>query len=845
MKKTALLIVALLCSVAAMADTFSYNFRSTRLADALTRIAEDHPSLRINFIYNELDKYRTSAHINTDDPYDALRHTVGLNPVTIAERDGRFYVEALQHGRYVYTGRVISTDQEPVAGATVMLLAPKDSTVLTYGIADAQGRFSIPCDMRGVIAKLSCVGYRTTFRRLDSFSAGMIIMTPAVVGLDQVNVEADNAALYADRSVFIPTSNQKNAAQTGTDLIERMAIPQLRIGSSSLTNTGQPVAIFIDYMPATDKDLQGMRTADVRRVEYYDFPSDPRFLGKQHVINFIMHKYEYGGYVKATASETSGTSHRASVFAKLQHKKMTYDLAGGTTINRTSLNYEDQTETFRIPQADGTVRQFERATTTTDSRTRDDSYWTSFKALYSSKTVSLSNMFQVVFNRNPGSWTEGGVQYTPDVYPSSSFRSEGSKRVNSLGYRGYWYFTLPHGNSLTFTPTYGYSHTNQSTLYSEVGFNPIANGARDDSHDLSGSLNFRHSFGKKGGSLTANLDAHYNQHNTHYSGTSTLSDRTSEINIAPGLMYAVQISKLNLTASLGFAWDRLSYDGKKGQSKIEPWGKLSLQYAFSKRHSANASVDIMQWQPSSSYLSTGIVQADPFMWYTGNPTLTPMQHCSFDLGYTFIPNNTFSFSAFAYQSLLVNRYVYDYEAYGQGVLRTIKQPMGGYGLGIYGVSGTGRFFNRSLQVSLSFSVREAHNGAPYNWTKFKPQGSVRVYYYLKKFYFGATYSTPSGESDGIMVGDWVDYHASYSLQAGWSNSKWNVSVLAQNFAQAKTWYGRLEMSTPVYSRTRWQYNIGSRPIFRISATYTIGYGKRVRQGNEASMGSGVSSGILR
>ncbi len=39
-----------------------------------------------------------------------------------------------------------------------------------------------------------------------------------------------------------------------------------------------------------------MNVKDVKKVEYYTSPSDPRFQGKENVINFIMQKYDYGSY---------------------------------------------------------------------------------------------------------------------------------------------------------------------------------------------------------------------------------------------------------------------------------------------------------------------------------------------------------------------------------------------------------------------------------------------------------------------------------------------------------------------------------------------------------------------
>ncbi len=119
--------------------------------------------------------------------------------------------------------------------------------------------------------------------------------------LDEIVVESRNKQLGNEGSTYLPTHRQKNSSQTAVELLNRMAIPQLRISPNEEVKTlaGKNVDLFIDFLPASKEDLEGMRMQDVKKVEYYDFPSDPRFQGKTHVINFVMQKYEYGGYLKA------------------------------------------------------------------------------------------------------------------------------------------------------------------------------------------------------------------------------------------------------------------------------------------------------------------------------------------------------------------------------------------------------------------------------------------------------------------------------------------------------------------------------------------------------------------
>lgn len=822
---------------------YSYSFTNTPISEAIVKISKDHPDINISFIYKELGNYKTSAKINTDDAYEALRRVVGLNPVSVVHKDGDFYIEALQHGKFIYTGKAVGTDSEPVVAATVMLLAPKDSTVITYGITDNAGRFSIPCDRQGVIGKLSCLGYKTTYKKFDSFSQGTIIMPQHAVALGTVTVEGDNALLYSDKSVYIPSSKQKNAAQNAEDLIVRMAIPQLRIGSEVKTIAGQPVDIYIDYVPATSGELTGMRMDDVKRVEYYDYPADPRFQGKAHVINFIMQKYEYGGYVKGIYYDNFVTSRQLNGYGRLQYKKMTFDWTGGIFYYNDKKNYEDTYETFRLPQEDGTLKEFERSSVVDYSKKRWDSYWGSFKALYKTEKVTMSNMASIVYDRVPRHITEGKVTYTPQDYQASDYISNNSSRVNSLAYNGYWYFSLPSGNSITFNPHYAYTHTNQNSSYEEAGMETILNGAIDDSHQANGDLSFVHSFGKAG-TFKAMCQGRFLQNRTRYSGTSDVADKATTFRLGPGLNYSYSGDKFYGNLGVGISWDKSEYGDIK-ENSTAPWINLSLQYAFSRKSSLSTDFSYGKSIPASSFRSATVIQAYPLMSYTGNPALVPFDSYQIEGSYSFIPNNNFSVSAFGFAWIVDNRYVYDYEASSTGILRTIKQPMGSYAQWQYGLQGSAKFFNKNLHLGMACYMEQAHNGAPYNWTKSKFITSLSAYYYLDRVYFGATYEGPFAYPDGCMVGTWMAPRDSYTFQVGWSDKHWNLRFFTRNFFRYNTYQTKGVMNSKYYDKVSYQYSGSHAGFFQISATYTFGFGKKINTDNEAYKASGAATGILK
>lgn len=665
--------------------------------------------------------------------------------------------------------------------------------------------------------------------------------------LNEVVVEGQLQRTSATVSTYLPTKRQKNAAQTGPELLNHMAIPQLGLvsGNEVTTNSGQKVDLYIDYVPASEQDLSGMNMQDVKKVEYYDFPQDPRFQGCEHVVNFIMQKYEYGGYVKAYANEFFiSNSGQLNLYSKFQYKRMTYDLAVGGWYAHNNHMSQGIVEIYRLPQSDGSLKIFERISEPIGAKVRQQSYWPTFKATYTTDKITMVNTVGANFFRSPKEYSAGSIHFTPAEYPATEYTDNKNSRSNSITYSGYWNFILPRNNSLSFNPYYSYSHTGQHMLYSEASGASFANGAKDDSHRATASLRFVHDFGKWG-NITAILNGTLLSNRTRYSGTSNATDRLTTYRVGPGIFYNFKNEKFNGLIGAGFNYDH-SELGNNSEHSTQPWMDASLQYAFNNKNSVSADFHHATWTLASSYRSTAIIQSNPLFRYTGNPDISPYKSYDLSLRYVLMPNNKFNFTAFCNSGFITDRYAYVYKASPDGILRTIQQKgMGAFSSWLYGVQGTARLLNNCLMLNGQVAHRIVRNGAPFDWTRQRVLWYLQAFYYVGGWNFGLQYQSPQEYCDGYVNGAWVKNKSAYTAIVGWGNSSWSLQARLTNPFRWNWRAGSSETTSAAYDVTKTFYNTSYHCYVLVSATYTFGFGKKIQRGNEATQQMGTSSSILQ
>ena len=850
MKKLILALLPLLVPVAVTAGIYSYRFSATPLSEALALIAGDHPAMKLNFIYNELGNYTTSARIDTDNPHEALRLAVGLNPVSIIRDGDRFYVEALQHGKYLYTGRTTDTEGEPVVAATVMLLAPKDSTAITYGITDADGRFSIPCDRHDVIARFTCMGYAPAYRTCTGFSLGTVVMTQLPIQLNAIHADARNQTAYPDKTTYIPTPRQRNAAQNAIDLLRQMAIPQLSISladNSVTTPTGQPVSIFINWLPASAQEIEGLLTADVRRIEYMDFPSDPRFNGHPHVINFIMQQYEYGGYTKATANENFlvGLSSRISVYSKFAYRRMTYDLYAGASNHDIHHAGTSITGNYRLGASDATPVQITRSESFDNARFKYNQYPVTFRATYDSDKTRIANTVGFNFDQSPVATTDGHIDFSGAATDGYSYTKSEPYTSRFLAWAGNYYFILPSGFHLSISPSANYGHTNYTYTYrtSTPAASQIENISRENSSQLRGSANLYRIFSNSSSAFVRAYSG-ITRNDVSYRGTSPYDNRFSDTYAGAAIGYRRNTRRWSLNADAAVQWERNEINSTS-VSEAYPLVNLSASFSPSPSHSVQAYFHFGANYPGASEKTPNVLRLNELMYQTGNPDLKLSRQVTANMQYNWIPRRNFSTTFFAQYFGEYDLYVPVFTPYDGG-----KALLRGYDTdGTYHRTQVGLSFNlhlagNKIQLAAQPSVYFYRMTGHYDISKTPFSIHTSATFYLNDFYFQASYQTPERTVQGNRAVYYKDRDF-YQLLAGWSKCGWNVRLTAINMFRSD-WIGATQtLNSPLYSETRL---VGGNYFHRrlnLSVTYTLNYGKKVQQGNEVGEQSGAASAIMK
>lgn len=666
--------------------------------------------------------------------------------------------------------------------------------------------------------------------------------------LNEVVIEANRQYTTPTSTVYVPTKRQKNAAQNAVDLLRQMSIPQLQIDpmTEAVTdNGGIEVSIFINWLPASKEEMEGLRTADVRKVEYLEFPTDPRFRGAQRAVNIIIQEYLYGGYTKLTASENvlTGLSSRANVFSKFTYRKMTYDIFAGANNSDSHHGGSDTYATYRLSDPDGNPYTVTRNQEALRSHGKDNRYPVTLRATYNSKKVQIRNTLSYTYSGTPVGESSGALSYNTLAGQSYTWERSNPSRSNSLSYGGNFFFVLPRDWSVDATARFNYSHSNDRMSYLTSVAPAIDRHARENAYEYRVSAYLQKKIGKKH-VFSLGLDGGEDINRLRYTGTDNYTDRFSLPFLAASVAYQLRTGNVRLYSDFGFAREGNKINGVN-HNDYYPYFHLNANWSVNTHNQLSTYMQYATNSPGISAKSSDVLKDNEFMYISGNPHLDNARHVTLNLAYTWLPSNALSVTAYGNYYELFDHMLTMYEPYkdGAAILRTYIND-GNFIRGNVGLAVNWKPLGDKLQIYFAPRQNFKRSTGIYDKSCNPFTATVQVNWYAGNFFMQGSYTTPSKDM-WDMAPKISRNRSRHSITAGWANSSWNIRLMAANFFNKGWRTSSAVIDTPYYSEVTRSYGTSAHPRINLSVTYTFDYGKKIKRNNEIGEQQGAQSAILK
>lgn len=646
--------------------------------------------------------------------------------------------------------------------------------------------------------------------------------------LEEITIVAAQQRSEATKTVYLPDSRQRSSAADGIQLLARMAIPQLCINpmsSTIKTADNQDVSIFINHHPASTEDVAGLNPADVKKVEYMDFPVDPRFLRAQHVVNFIIREYAYGGYTKPSAKEQFLIhAGEISVYSKLSHRQLEYDLMASGNYDYNPHIGTDCKEHYKLPS--GTVMRH----SLTDTGIHHEHTLCAGLRVSWLKGSDMSFRNRVSYRRHhiPVNTTAGRAVFS-EIYRSGKFTAESPSSSDAIEWDSELYASLGKGWAIN-----GNIHTeftaNSTTDNYTSSSSTIKNSADENAWFLRGDFQLNKKLSEKISLFSHIAAAGYNSE-INYTGTDNTTNTFKQSFTGLYIGLSMNFHKVSGSLDGGFAFESNHINRDRNYDRY-PFTHINVQYAPDQKHSASLWLQYATMSPGAAMKNPNIIRQSELMYISGNPSIESSRLISGNISYTWLPDNNWQMSAFATLFKIIDRQIeiYSPDITGNAIVRKYRND-GDYNHGQIGARLTRKLFNGNLTLSVAPRLLIYKTTGLNSISHCPFSCSASADYYLGNFFFNAyCYSRNSyvdGETSYLRK-----MPAEYSVSAGWASKGWNIQISGANLFQSSWKLSDDILHTRWYDCSLTQLGANFHRRIILTVTYTISYGKRLSSSDE-------------
>ncbi len=667
-------------------------------------------------------------------------------------------------------------------------------------------------------------------------SADSVQHSNSAVLLNELEVKANRYVRTPNGLTVIPDNNQRRQASSGYDLLRNLMIPGLNVDAmkGSVTALGGAVSLYIDGMPADEREVRQLRPQDVERVLFMEAPTG-RYAGDTTALNFILKKRESGGYVAADALQRVGyTAGDYNIAAKYYRSNTQYTLFAGTDYKELRGAESDRTDALLF--SDSPVN---RHHSTLYSSSRKNSQYGQLRVRNKNDRRTLRATLSVVRDALPIDRNVSELLYSgsPTESPAAiADRSESSRSMKySLGLSGS--FKLPAMQTVDASASATLTHTSYDYTYVENTLS-AASFTSEDFYNFNANISYVKTF-PQGNSLTAKVTELFNVSSASYGGTFGSWQHlwmSESLAFVEYMQILGSVGSLRVSPGVSAQFYRLHLH--ELVSNVAPRAQVVLTLQPARGQFAQIGGVFGNSYPQLSMITGATTQVDGYQIRRGNPALgqTKMWNCLAAYG---LSVGKINMQAVALLNGAADLPLADY-SFADGML-------------VQSYRGDGRWtqFNPYLSVTLTPSrainmqftggwLYNTYRGGA-NLTSACLTAEARVNWYVGNFLLSAYASTPRkiAENNLTVTRSIWDF----GLSAGWSKGDLHIEAGLHNplYRHPRV---RQAINTPQYISSANFYSPSDRQSAYFKVSYTIDFGKKTSR-DTPNIDRSVSSALLR